>query len=108
MKPSIRHNRRVAQRPWPTLCSLSAALALVTMLGTSADADMYHPATNSPGGVLAQSAITSQSTTGTNTTLCWYGMQGWYTIEMSTNGGGAWQSVGRTAASDHPWCLTVD
>jgi PKD repeat protein len=26
---------------------------------------------------------------------------------MSTNAGSTWAAVGRTAASDHPWCLTV-
>ncbi len=35
-------------------------------------------------------------------------MQGWYTVEATTNTlTGPWIPVGRTAASDFPWCVTV-
>src|SRR6186713_339829 len=84
-----------------------AVLACEAALGT-AFAGMYLAPTNSPGGVPAQSTITSVTTAGTNTTVCWYGMQGWYAVEMSTNAGGSWQQVGRTPATDHAWCLNVD
>jgi len=83
------------------------ALAAWATLG-SVFAGMYLAPTNSPGGVPAQSTITSVTTVGTNTTVCWYGMQGWYGVELSTNSGTSWQQVGRTVASDHAACLTVD
>jgi len=68
--------------------------------------DMYHwPPTQ--GGVPARAQITSTSITPTNAALCWYGMQGWYSVEMSTNGGTSWISVGRGSASDYSWCMTV-
>lgn len=86
-----------------------ACVALGTLLPRTADSEeMYHAPTNSPGGVRAQAEITSVTTAGTNTTVCWYGMQGWYTAEMSTNAGASWDAVGRTAASAHAACLTVD
>jgi PKD repeat protein len=96
-----------ALRIWPAITGLAAGVALGAVVTTAA-ADMYHPPTNAEGGVPAQATITSQTTVGTNTTLCWYGMQGWYSVEMSTNGGTSWISVGRTAASDFAWCLTVN
>jgi PKD repeat protein len=95
-------------RPRSFLTGLAATAALGAVLGTAAYADMYHPGTNDPGGIRAQSTITSQTTVGTNTTLCWYGMQGWYSVEQSTNLGVTWTSLGRTAASDHSWCFTVN
>lgn len=101
------HALRTA-KPQAAATVLAAIVALSALLATSAFADMYHPSTNSEGGVPAQSTITSITPQGTNTTVCWYGMQGWYTVEMSTNGGAApWTPVGRTAASDHAWCLSV-
>lgn len=88
-----------------------ATIALGAMLGTSSHATpsppMYKPATLFTGGVQAQSEITSVTPVGTNTTVCWHGMQGWYSVEMSTNGGGTWDAVGRTPASTHEACLTV-
>ncbi len=86
---------------------LLTTIALGAMLAVSAHADMYHSPTNSEGGVRAQSTITSITAQGTNTTVCWYGMQGWYNVEAALIGGTNWNSVGRTAAADHPWCLTV-
>jgi PKD repeat protein len=87
----------------------TAAIGLVAliMLGASAHADMYQPVTITPGGVPAQSTITSVNTVGTNSTVSWYGMQGWYGVEMATNLGAPWNEVGRTAASDYAWSLTV-
>ena len=85
-----------------------AAALLGATLGISAQAqNMYDPPAATPGGVRAQSQITSFSTVGTNTTLCWYGMQGWYGVEMSTNNAPPWTTLGTTAASDFGWCLTV-
>ena len=86
---------------------LLTSIAVGAMLAVTAHADMYHSPTNSEGGVRAQSTITSITSQGTNTTVCWYGMQGWYNVEAALLGGTNWSSVGRTAASDHPWCLTV-
>jgi hypothetical protein len=72
-----------------TRCTIrlrTAAVGLVAlvMLGTSARADMYQPGGITAGGVPAQSTITSITTVGTNTTMSWYGMRGWYGVEMAT------------------------
>ena len=95
-----------------TRCTIrlrTAAIGLVAlvMLGTSARADMYQPGGITAGGVPAQSTITSITTVDTNTTVSWYGMRGWYGVEMATNLGAPWNEVGRTAASDYAWSLTV-
>ena len=95
-----------------TRCTIrlrTAAIGLVAlvMLGTSARADMYQPGGITAGGVPAQSTITSVNTVGTNSTVSWHGMQGWYGVEMATNLGAPWTEVGRTAASDYAWSLTV-
>ena len=69
------------------LRTAAIGLAALVMLGTSAHADMYQPSGTTPGGVPAQSTITSINTVGTNATVSWYGMQGWYTVLMSTDSG---------------------
>lgn len=87
-----------------------AAVAISTLLGSAAQAaDMYLATAATPGGVPARSTIISATPVGTNTTVCWYGMQGWYTVEASTNADftGTVTPVGRTAASAHAWCATV-
>lgn len=100
---------RRSWRPGAAVASLLATVAVGALLGNASLAEeMYHSPTNSEGGVVARATITSQTTVGTNTTLCWYGMQGWYSVEMSTNGGFEWVSVGRTVASEHSACLTVN
>jgi PKD repeat protein len=87
---------------------LVAGLVLSAVLGASSwAADMYRPPSNLPGGVPAQATVTSITPQGTNTTVCWYGMQGWYTVERSTNNAPPWTAVGSTAASDFASCLTV-
>jgi hypothetical protein len=67
---------------------------------------MYQPAPQ-PGGVPAQSHITSITPAGTNTVICWSGLPGWYGVEMSGDGATGWAEVGRTAATDYHWCLSV-
>jgi hypothetical protein len=87
---------------------LLAATVLSATLGLSAQAaDMYQPPSATPGGVQAQSQITGITTAGSNTTVCWYGMQGWYSVEMSTNNAPPWTSVGTTSASAFSNCLSV-
>ena len=99
MNPTKQQEAPGATRAWPAMAGLAATAALGVMLSAAAGGDMYHPPTINEGSIRAQATITSQTTVGTNTTLCWYGMQGWYSVEMSTNGGTTWVSVGRTAAS---------
>src|ERR1035438_6856181 len=43
------------------------------------------PPYNAGGGVPAQSIQTGITTSGTNFTLTWYGLQGWYSIQATTN-----------------------
>src|SRR5215831_12454979 len=66
---NLTHHRNPyrAASPGAPAIALSVAAALWALVGMSARADMYHPATNSPGGVQAQSSITSVTAAGTNT-----------------------------------------
>lgn len=100
-----------------TLAILAAGLLLGGLSGMSARADMFRMTNNYPagtvapynagGGVPAQPIITSQTITSTNATLCWYGMQGWYSIQGSTDLVN-WAQMGNTvAASDFTWNQTV-
>jgi len=109
MNPTNNFPTRRAFRHRAAVTGLLAPVVLGTLLGTSAPADMYQPPTNTEGGVQAQSTITSITPAGTNTTVCWYGMQGWYTIEASTNSDFSSDVIpaGVTAASDFAWCATV-
>jgi len=108
MNPTSLFNLRRIVKPSASATGLMTGVILGALLGTSAHADMYRPGTNAPGGVPAQSKITSVTPAGTNSTVCWYGMQGWYTVEATTNTlTGPWIPVGRTAASDFSWCVTV-
>jgi hypothetical protein len=87
---------------------LLAAALLGAALGICAQAaDMYQPGGLTPGGVPAQSQLTALTPTGSNATVCWHGLQGWYGVESSASSAGPWTSVGTTAASDFNWCLTV-
>src|SRR3954463_12376981 len=93
---------------WAVAARRLACVAVGALLGFSSYAEeMFHPlALGDGGGVAAQATITSQTITTSNATLSWYGMQGWYTVEMSTNLT-TWTAVGSTAASTHSWSLTV-
>jgi PKD repeat protein len=91
------------------LRTAAIGLAALVMLGTSAHADMYQPGTTTPGGVPAQSTITSINTVGTNSTVSWYGMEGWYTVLMSIDSGVTYNPVGNSvAASGYAWSNTVN
>jgi PKD repeat protein len=103
MNPTSPSNLRRLVGPSAAAIGLAAAV----ILGASAHADMYRPGTTTPGGVPAQATITSITPAGTNTSVCWYGMQGWYSVEAQAIGSTNWTSLGRTAASDFSWCLTV-
>ena len=93
---------------WAGPTGLVASVAVGVLIGSAGyAADMYRPGALNEGGILAQSTITSSAITPTNASLCWYGMQGWYSVETSTNGGLSWFSAGRTVASDFATCLTV-
>lgn len=110
MKPTNPLNNHLVAGRHATAAALLSVLALSAMLAASARAGsappMYRIPTNSPGGVPAQSTITSFTPAGTNTSVCWYGMQGWYTIEMTTNLS-TWTPVGRVPASSFATCALV-
>jgi PKD repeat protein len=108
MNPTHPFTLRRIVKPSAAAAGLVAGVILGALLGASAHAQMYRPGTTAPGGVPAQANITSITPAGTNTTVCWYGMQGWYTIEATTNiSTGPWIPAGRVAASDFAWCATV-
>ena len=55
---------------------------------------------NSGGGIPAQSIQTGITTTTTNFTLTWYGLQGWYSIQAATNIiTGPWITLATVASS---------
>ena len=95
---------------------VSTGLALSVLLAASARADMYRwPATipventntGAIRGVTAASIIGAPVITDTNVTLSWYGMQGWYAIEGSTDGI-TWSQLGNSvAATTHASSATV-
>jgi PKD repeat protein len=59
-----------------------------------------------PGGVPAQSIINITNITATNITVCGYGMQGWYDVQVSSDMVN-WVLAGHKYASEHSWCITV-
>lgn len=111
MNPIHPFNLHRSVRPSAPTIGLLGAVILGALTGVSALADMYRTGTNAPpgagGGVPARSVIMSVTPQGSNSTVCWYGMQGWYSVEMSANGS-PFTSVGRTVASDFLGGLTVN
>ena len=90
------------------LAVLTAGLAVGGMFAASARADMYRMSLNSGGGIPAQSLITSQTLTSSNCTISWYGLQGWYAVQATTNlSAGPWTSLTTVPASDFAWSATV-
>jgi hypothetical protein len=106
MKTTTRFETHRAAGPCRVAAGLLACLALSRIPVNLNAGDMYRLSPQ-PGGISAQSTITSTLVTPTNATLCWYGMQGWYSVEASTNAGATWSSVGSGPASDYSWCMTV-
>lgn len=85
---------------------LVATLAF-TLLAASAQADMYQQAPR-PGGVTAQSTITSIAQDGTNVTLTWYGPQGTYFIESASLAAPTnFARVGQMISSDFAGSYTI-
>lgn len=108
MKMIIKARGRPLLRRWAGATSLAASIAAGALIGSPGFAgDMYLAPAPMEGGVQGQSVITSTTVTSSNATLCWYGMQGWYTIETSTDGGVTWTGIGRTLAQDFNNCFTV-
>jgi len=90
------------------LRTAAIGLVAVVLLGMSARADMYQPGGITAGGVPAQATITSINTVGTNSTVSWYGMRGWYSVLLSTNGVNYAPVGGSVAATDYAWSNTVN
>lgn len=99
------------------LCRALVVVALTGIFAAPARASMYQMKSNyvagtaapysAGGGVPAQPIITSQTITATNATLCWYGMQGWYSVQGSTDLV-TWAQLGNTvAATDFGSLYTV-
>jgi PKD repeat protein len=96
-----------------TLAVLATGIALG---GMTAQAGMYQMASNyvagtvapynSGGGVPAGALLTLNTNTSTNVTLSWYGMQGWYVVEGSTNLTD-YVKLGSVKASDFATTATV-
>jgi hypothetical protein len=108
IKMNSNFNARHAPRPWAAVAGVLASAALGLLPGSAFSAEpMYHqPSLGAGGGVPAQAEITSTIITPTNATLSWYGMQGFYTVEMSTNLPN-WIAVGSVSASSHAASATV-
>jgi len=94
---------------------LTAALALGGLFASTARADYYQwPAsipvetevTNAPRGVYASPILNAPVVTPTNVTVSWYGMQGWSTVEATTNMVNYFPVAG-VAASEHSFSATL-
>lgn len=97
------------------LAVLTAGLAASGMFATTARADMYRwPAsipvenetTNGTRGIPGAAIMNAPVVTPTNVTVSWYGMEGWSTVEASTNLTD-WFSVAGVAATAHAWSSTL-
>lgn len=98
-----------------TLAVLTAGLVVSGMFAATARADMYRwPAsipvenetTNGIRGVPAAAQMNAPVITPTNVTVSWYGMEGWSTVEASTNLPN-WFPVAGVAATAHAWSSTL-
>ena len=90
------------------LAIVTTGLALGGIIG-SASGQMYRmPTLGAGGGVPAQATLNPLIYTATNCTLSWYGMDGWYTVQATTNFlTGPWNSVTSVEASAYAWTTTV-
>src|ERR1041385_6261710 len=86
---------------------LATTVLLVTLLAASARADMYRSATNAPGGIQATFSIAAASS-GTNTTLSWYGPHAWYTVQWKTNISAPWVDLLTVAATNHSMSVSFN
>lgn len=87
--------------------SFLAVVVFSLMLSTASRADMYMSPTNNPGGISAQFTI-SAATSGTNTTISWYGPHAWYTIQWQTNLLAPWVDLLTVAATNHSMSVTFN
>ena len=55
----------------------------------------------SGGGVPAAPILGTPVVNGTNITLSWYGLEGWYTIQGATSAAGPWNNLTGVEASDY-------
>jgi hypothetical protein len=101
-------NARRSSRPWAAAAGILAFMALGVMPGSNSCAqNMYQPSGLTPGGVPAQATVSLDTVTPTNATLSWYGMNGWYTVQMKTNILGPWTSVDYLATTNFSSTVTV-
>jgi hypothetical protein len=104
MKTTFNLKARRAPRPGPAVASLLASIALAGAL--HAATALNPPVQPAGGGITAQATITSTLITTTNATICWYGNEGFYGIEASTDMI-TWVNVGSVLANKYSWCATV-
>src|SRR5262249_28174263 len=88
-------------------CSHRAATAALVLVGAlltySANAaeEMYRPKAE-PGGLRIEPEITSLTTTGGITTVSWYGLRAYYTLQACPSfDGGGWADAGTVRAADY-------
>ncbi len=93
---------------WAGAAGLLASMALALTAGSSYADDMYRYPFNppQPGGVPAQSIASITNISATSVTICGYGMQGWYDVQVSSNMTD-WVFAGHKYATEHSWCITV-
>lgn len=97
------------------LAILTAGVALGGIIGSASGQQppMYRMAfgaaggIGSGGGVPAQALVGPLSINGSTCTLNWYGLQGWYTVQGSTNPGGPWNNLTSLEASGYGWGVTL-
>jgi PKD repeat protein len=97
------------------LAVLTVGLALGGMFAPTARADMYRWPASIPvedesatgtRGIPGAAIVNTPVVTSSNVTVSWYGMEGWSTVEASTNLVN-WFPTARVAATDYAWSSTL-
>ena len=97
------------------LAVLAATLAVVGIVGSAAgdQTAMYRMSQSvdggigSGGGVPAAPLIANPVVNGTNITLSWYGLQGWYTVQGATSASGPWNNLTSVEATAYASQVTL-
>ena len=91
------------------LAVLTAGLALGGIVGSASaqQPPMYRMPLGSGGGVPAAAILNTPVVNGTNVTLSWYGLDGWYTIQGESSALGPWTSLATVPATSYAFQTTL-
>ncbi|MGA2247592.1 MAG: multiheme c-type cytochrome [Verrucomicrobiota bacterium] len=97
------------------LAVLTAGLAIGGIVGSASGQQppMYRMSLSADGGIGSGGGVPAQAlqslpvVNGTNVTLNWYGLEGWYTIQGATSVAGPWNNLTSVEASGYSWQATL-